>query len=229
MPANTDHEKSLAAKAAVQLVKNNQVIGLGTGSTAAFAVYEIAQMVQNGLQVQAVATSEHTAALATSLGIPIIDINTVDQIDITIDGADEFTKELQLMKGGGGALLREKIVASLSTQVVIIADSSKLVDRLGKFTLPIEIIPFASNYVLHQLKKIQGTGNIRTSAGKTFITDSGNYIMDTDFGLIENPQQLADTLNSIVGIVEHGLFINLATSVIMGSGDDVKIFAQPQQ
>ena len=179
-------------------------MGLGTGSTAAFAVHEIAQMVQNGLQVQAVATSEHTAALATSLGIPVIDINTVDQIDITIDGADEFTTTLQLIKGGGGALLREKIVASLSKQVVIIADSSKQVNRLGKFTLPIEIIPFASNYVLHQLKKIQGKGVIRTSAGNNFITDSGNYIMDTDFGLIEDPQQLANTLNSITGIVEHG-------------------------
>ena len=204
-------------------------MGLGTGSTAAFAVHEIAQMVQNGLQVQAVATSEHTAALATSLGIPVIDINTVDQIDITIDGADEFTTTLQLIKGGGGALLREKIVASLSKQVVIIADSSKQVNRLGKFTLPIEIIPFASNYVLHQLKKIQGKGVIRTSAGNNFITDSGNYIMDTDFGLIEDPQQLANTLNSITGIVEHGLFINLATSIIMGSGDEVKIFAKPPQ
>ena len=204
-------------------------MGLGTGSTAAFAVHEIAQMVQNGLQVQAVATSEYTAALATSLGIPVIDINTVDQIDITIDGADEFTTTLQLIKGGGGALLREKIVASLSKQVVIIADSSKQVNRLGKFTLPIEIIPFASNYVLHQLKKIQGKGVIRTSAGNNFITDSGNYIMDTDFGLIEDPQQLANTLNSITGIVEHGLFINLATSIIMGSGDEVKIFAKPPQ
>jgi len=229
MPANTDHEKLLAAKAAAKLVKNNQVIGLGTGSTAAFAMHEIAQRVQDGLQVQAVATSEYTAALATSLGIPVIDVNTVDQIDITIDGADEFTTELQLIKGGGGALLREKIVASLSKQVIIIADSSKQVKRLGKFTLPIEIIPFASNYVLHQLKKNQGKGVIRTNAGNTFITDSGNYIMDTDFGLIEDPQQLANTLNSITGIVAHGLFINLATSIFMGSGDAVKIFAKPPQ
>lgn len=212
-------EKELAAKEAVKLVSDNQIVGLGTGSTAVYAVKEIGNLVKDGLKIQAVPTSNKTKELAETLNIPIVDINKIDFIDITIDGADEFNSDLLLIKGGGGALLKEKIVASMTKQEIIIADSSKKVDKLGKFPLPVEVIPFAANYVMRKLSQINGSGKIRVKDNSTFITDEGNYIIDTDFGFITDPVQLSDTLNAIEGIVAHGLFIKLAYKVIMGAGD----------
>ena len=220
-----DQEKQLAAIEAAKLVKDNTIVGLGTGSTAFYVVHEIARMVKEGLQIRAIPTSDNTAALATSLGITLIDINSIDAIDITIDGADEFTNSLALIKGGGGALLKEKIVASLTKEEIIIADASKQVALLGKFPLPVEVIPFASNYVMRQLTLLNGKGKIRQSGEKPFVTDEGNYIIDTDFGLIENPALLSETLNQITGVVAHGLFINLTSKVIMGKGDTTVVFA----
>ncbi|MBV4358649.1 ribose-5-phosphate isomerase RpiA [Pinibacter aurantiacus] len=217
-------EKELAAKEAVKAVKQNQIVGLGTGSTAKYVIIELGKMVKDGLKIQCIPTSNKTAELATSYNIPLVDINMVDHIDVTIDGADEFTKEKMLIKGGGGALLREKIVASLSREEIIIADASKKVDKLGKFTLPIEVIPFALNYVQLQLTALQGKGKLRQLDGKPFLTDQQNYIVDADFGLIDNPPALAEKLNQIEGLVAHGLFIGLATRVIMGIGDSVQVF-----
>lgn len=225
MPKDVEKEKQLAAKEAVKFINNNQVVGLGTGSSATYAIMEIGKMVKNGLNIQAVPTSNKTKLLAESLNIPLIDINTVDSIDITIDGADEFTDDLILIKGGGGALLNEKIVASLTKDEIIIADSTKKVDVLGKFKLPVEVIPFASNYVLNQIQLIKGLGNIRLVSGKPFITDHGNYIIDADFGLINNPFFLSDKLNTIEGIVGHGLFIKLVSRVIMGNNDSTITFS----
>ncbi len=219
MIKDLDTEKQLAAKEAVKLISNHQIVGLGTGSTAKYAITEIGALVKNGLQIQAVATSIKTAELATTLNIPLIDIDSVVSIDITIDGTDEFTNDLVLIKGGGGALLREKIVASLSKETIIIADSSKQVTELGKFKLPIAVLPIACNYVLKQIKKLDGSGTVRVIAGKPFITDDGNYIIDANVGLIKNPAALAMELNNIVGIVEHGLFVHLASKVIMGNGE----------
>lgn len=213
-----ESEKQLAAKEAVKLIGNHQIVGLGTGSTAKYAIAEIGKLVKDGLQIKAVATSIHTAELATSLNIPLVTIDSVLSIDITIDGTDEFTKDLTLIKGGGGALLREKIVASLSKKTIIIADSSKLVTVLGKFKLPIAVLPIAFNYVLQQIKNLHGTGELRTVSGKPFITDEGNYIVDAHFGWIDNPASLSADLNNVSGIVVHGLFINLASKVIMGKG-----------
>lgn len=219
MEKDIDKEKHLAAKEAVKLIKNNQIVGLGTGSTAVYAVKEIGNLVKNGLKIHGVPTSNKTKELAETLNIPLIDINEADTIDITIDGADEFTSGLVLIKGGGGALLREKIVASMTKEEIIIADSSKKVDRLGKFPLPIEVIPFAANYVLRKLSEIQGHGKIRIKDNSAFITDEGNYIIDTEFGVITDPVYLSDHLNNIEGVVGHGLFINLAKKVIMGIAD----------
>lgn len=217
MTKDLEMEKKLAARQAVRFIKDNQIVGLGTGSTAMYAIREIGEMVKNGLQIQAVATSGQTEKLARSLNIPLVDINSIDSIDITIDGADEFSNDLTLIKGGGGALFKEKIVASLSRELIIIADSSKKVDLLGKFRLPIEVVPFASNYVLNQIRSINGMGEIRMLLDDYFITEQGNYIMDCDFGFIENPLFLADQLKKIEGITAHGLFIDLAGKVIMGT------------
>jgi ribose 5-phosphate isomerase A len=217
-------EKELAAKEAVKFIKQNQVVGLGTGSTAKYVIFELGKMVKNGLKIQCIPTSNKTAELATSHNIQLIDINTVDHIDVTIDGADEFTKEKMLIKGGGGALLKEKIVASLTQQEIIIADASKKVEKLGKFTLPIEVIPFALNFVQHQVAALQGKGKLRMNNDKPFLTDQQNYIVDADFGLIDNPPALAEKLNQIEGLVAHGLFIGLAERVIMGVGDRVDVF-----
>lgn len=219
-----ENEKTNAAKEAVKYIKPGMTVGLGTGSTAHFATLAIAELVKSGLQIKAIPTSEKTKNLAASLNIPLVDINDVAYIDITIDGADEFTQNLLLIKGGGGALLREKIVASKTLYQIIIADSTKLVDRLGKFKVPVEVIPFAANYVLQALKKAGGTGIIRKSAGEIFKTDQNNIIIDADFGLIDNPAQLAPALDAIVGVVEHGLFINLCNKIIMGKDNSVVFF-----
>lgn len=219
MAKDLEKEKYLAAKEAVKLIKNNQIVGLGTGSTAVYAVKEIGNLVKNGLKIQGVPTSDKTKELAEALNIPLIDINEITAIDITIDGADEFTGDLALIKGGGGALLKEKIVASMTREEIIIADSSKKADKLGKFALPVEVIPFANNYVMRKLSEIQGNGKIRTKENAPFITDEGNYIIDIDFGVIDDPAYLSDYLNSLAGVVAHGLFINLAKKVIMGVSD----------
>lgn len=214
-------EKQNAAREAVKLIKDHQVVGLGTGSTAVLAIHEIAKRIQDGLSIRGIPTSDSTAALARALSIPLIDINSVPHIDITIDGADEFTKELHLIKGGGGALLKEKIVAARTLQEVIIADASKYVEKLGKFRLPVEVIPFATGYVLQEVEKLNGRGKIR---GEPFITDEGNYIIDVDFKRIEDPVLLSAQLKSIIGVVEHGLFTGLAERVLMGEGNTVKVF-----
>ena len=224
---NSEREKQLAAKEAVKFIKGNQIVGLGTGSSAYYAVLEIGELVRLGLKIQGIPTSNKTKELAESLNIPLVDIHNIHSIDITIDGADEFTTGLELIKGGGGALLREKVVASMTKQLIIITDSSKKVDKLGKFRLPAEVIPFASGYVINQLKNLGGNGTIRMTGEKPFLTDQGNYIVDTDFGLIKDPANLSARLNEIVGLVEHGLFINLAGKVIMGTGDLTVIFESP--
>lgn len=199
MTKDLEKEKKLAAKEAVKYLSNNKIVGLGTGSTVTYAIKEIGELVKSGLKIKAVPTSIKTKELAESLEIPLIDINSIDKIDITIDGADEFNPDLILIKGGGGALLREKIVASLTTDQIIIVDSSKKVEKLGKFMLPIEVIPFASKYALSKINQLSGTGKIRTIQDTPFLTDEGNFIIDVNFGLITNPVYVANRLNEIGG------------------------------
>ena len=218
------NEKQLAARQAVKLLQDGQIVGLGTGSTALYAIQAIGERVAQGLKIQAVATSVQTEALAENQRIPLIEISTVESIDITIDGTDEFTRDRLLIKGGGGALLREKIVALLSRQVVIIADSSKRVETLGKFKVPLAVVPYASNYVLRQLPALHGQGKVRMTFGIPFRTDEGTCIIDADFGLINDPVALSGQLNAMEGIVAHGLFIGLASQVIMGQGDGKIVF-----
>ncbi|WP_293786833.1 ribose-5-phosphate isomerase RpiA [uncultured Pedobacter sp.] len=219
-----DAEKLSAARAAVKFVKDGDVVGLGTGSTTTFAIIELGKRVKDGLQIKAAASSIRTEELAKSLGIEVLDLGRLSQIDISIDGADEFTASLDLIKGGGGALFREKIVASLSKNAIIITDSSKKVKKLGAFTVPVEVIPLAYQYVFDQINKLGGSGILRTVDHQAFITDNGNLIIDADFGLIDDPAKLASNLNQINGILAHGLFVNLTSKVIMSNGTDLIIF-----
>lgn len=221
---NLEKEKFLAAAEAVKLIKDNQIIGLGTGSTAEFAVREIGKLVEKGLKIKSVPTSNKTAELAKSLNIPLISLDEVDSIDLTIDGTDEFDANLNLIKGGGGALFREKMVARLTEKEVIIADSSKKVDVLGAFKVPVEVVPIALNYAQKQIEKIGGATKIREKDGKIFVTDAGNKILDADFGEIKEANDISEKLNAIEGVVCHGLFINLANIVIMSKGNEIKVF-----
>lgn len=223
---NIDIEKQNAAREAVKFIKENDIVGLGTGSTAFFAIQEVALLVKNGLKIKGVPTSEHTASLAQSLGIEMLDINAVQSIDITIDGADEFDASLNLIKGGGGALFREKIVASMTKKEIIIADSGKMVDKLGAFKVPVEVLPLALNYVQQELLKLHGKGYLRMKDGQPYITDNHNLIVDTDFGPITDAAGLSEQLNLVEGVVAHGLFVNLAAMVIQGKGSETIFYTK---
>jgi ribose 5-phosphate isomerase A len=217
-----DREKEAAARASLRFVRDGDIVGLGTGSTAAYAVRFLGERVQAGLKIRGIPTSIHTAELAESLGIPLTTLDEVQQIDVTIDGADELDANLQLIKGGGGALLREKIVASASLKEVIIADSSKQVAVLGKFPVPVEVIKFAEALVTKRIVALGATVKTRTdSSGEKFVTDEGNHILDCSFGKIPDPPALAGKLEKIPGVVEHGLFIGMASVVLIGKGDQV--------
>jgi ribose 5-phosphate isomerase A len=217
-----DREKEAAARASLRFVRDGDIVGLGTGSTAAYAVRFLGERVQAGLKIRGIPTSIHTAELAESLGIPLTTLDEVQQIDVTIDGADELDANLQLIKGGGGALLREKIVASASLKEVIIADSSKQVAVLGKFPVPVEVIKFAEALVTKRIVALGATVKTRTdSSGEKFVTDEGNHILDCSFGKIPDPPTLAGKLERIPGVVEHGLFIGMASVVLIGKGDQV--------
>lgn len=218
--------KKSAAEAAVTLVREGMVVGLGTGSTAAYAVDGVGRLVKNGLHLVGIPTSEQTAAQARGHGIPLATLGEIGDVDLTIDGADEIERgSLNLIKGRGGALLREKIVATASRRLVIIADETKLVDRLGtRYAVPVEVTPFGWQTTARKLEKLGAKVSLRSAAdNQIFITDGGNYILDCAFGPIAAPAFLEQELNNIVGVVEHGLFLGIATEVIIGGCDGVNV------
>jgi ribose 5-phosphate isomerase A len=229
MMGNTiELEKEAAARAAVRLVNDGEIVGLGTGSTAAYAVRLLGERMRQGLKIRGVPTSVATQQLAASVGIPLMTLDQVQQIDITIDGTDEFDPALNLIKGGGGALLREKVIAAVSRREVIIADSSKQVPILGKFPLPVEVIPFARTVVAKKIEAWGASVTLRPNKeGNIFITDEGHHILDCKFGEIPDPPALACRLEAIPGIVEHGLFIGLAGLVLVAKGDQVTEIQRP--
>ncbi|WP_034256964.1 ribose-5-phosphate isomerase RpiA [Arenibacter latericius] len=219
-----DHEKKLAALEAVKYVKQGMTVGLGTGSTANFMIKELGIQVANGLNIKGVPSSENTRKLALDLNIPLISLEKADSIDLTIDGTDEFDPYLQLIKGGGGALLHEKILAHNSDLVIIIADSHKQVDRLGSFKLPIETIPLATRKIMQLLDNMQLQPIMRKKEEQLFITDEGNHIIDLNIKHINNLPLLNYTLKQIPGIVETGLFLDMADIIIVGKGASTLTF-----
>ncbi|GGE06375.1 ribose-5-phosphate isomerase [Gemmobacter megaterium] len=222
-----DKAKFVAARRAVAFVEDGMRLGLGTGSTAAWMVRCLADRVQNeGLRVTGVPTSTRTAELARQLGIRITSLDEAKWLDLTIDGADEFDANLALIKGGGGALLQEKIVATASDQMIVITDAAKEVAHLGAFPLPVEVIPFGwqttralVGETLGSLDVLGREVTLRMNGDRPFVTDEGNYILDLHLGRIDNPRQLSLVMNQIPGVVENGLFIDICDIVIVGHGD----------
>lgn len=213
--------KKAAGYAAADLVENGMTIGLGTGSTAKYFIEKLIQRHKEGLDVRAVSTSLRSEKQAKDGGIPIIDINTLTSLDMVVDGADEIDESKQMIKGGGGALLREKIVATMSKEMIVVVDEKKLVDKLGKFPLPVEIIPFGHLSIIHQINQLGYKGHLRQNEkNECYVTDNHNYIYDIHFpSLIENPENLHNILKKIVGVIETGLFLHLAGRIVVGYKD----------
>jgi len=217
--------KQEAAIKAAEFVKDGMIVGLGTGSTTAFFVQELGRrMKEESLQITGVTTSSQTSQLAQSLNIPLKDIDQVGKIDLTIDGADEVDSQLNGIKGGGAALLMEKIVATYSTDYMWIIDESKLSECLGAFKLPVEVIPYGSDQLFKQFEKQGYTPSYRTDEkGQKLVTDMQHYIIDLDLKSIENPEKLAQKLDQTVGVVEHGLFNNMVKKVIVAGQSGIQI------
>jgi len=225
-----DRQKHAAAKRALELVEPGMTLGLGSGSTARHFVDLVGEKVSAGLDIRCVATSEATAAQARALGIRLATLDEIDELDVTIDGADEIDPQLRLIKGGGGALLREKIVAAASQLMAVVADASKLVPRLGAFPLPVEVVPFGLAATRRHIERVIADlglgGPIRLRGGSTpFVTDGGHYILDCSLAAIRDPERLGASLSLIPGVVEHGLFIGLARKAIVAGADGVEVLA----
>lgn len=233
MTANpdSDQRKREAARRAIELVEPGMRLGLGTGSTARHFVDLVGEKVAEGLDVRCVATSEATAAQANALGIPLATLEELPELDLTVDGADEVDHELRLIKGGGGALLREKIVAAASRQMAVIADATKLVRRLGAFPLPVEVVPFGLAATRRHIERaaaelgLAGPIQLRGRA-QPFVTDGGHCILDYSLGAITDPERLAEALSRIPGVVEHGLFIGYARTAIIAGPESVEVFSR---
>jgi ribose 5-phosphate isomerase A len=223
-------QKRVAAARAVEFVRSGMRLGLGTGSTARHFVELVGERVRAGLDIVAVPTSQATHADAQRFGIPLTTLEEVSELDLTVDGADEIGPDLVLIKGGGGALLREKIVAGASARMIVIADESKCVDTLGRFPLPIEVAPFGVAATLRELERAIADGrqaaslNLRKGRdGHAFVTDGGHWIIDATLGRIDDPAAMAHALCGIPGVMEHGLFIDLAQMAIVAGPDGVKV------
>ncbi len=228
---SAEDQKRRAALRALDDVQNGMRLGLGSGSTAAHFVDVLAESVAQGLDVICVPTSEATAGQARAGGISLTTLDEMPELDLTVDGTDEFDDTLTLIKGGGGAHLREKIVALASKQLTIIADASKHVKTLGKFALPVEVVPFGARVTVARLERVarefgcQGPITQRTKNGEVFFSDGGHLIYDCAFGEIADAASLGVALNAIPGVVEHGLFVSIATKVIVGTDDDTIVIS----
>jgi len=222
-----DKAKFVAAKRAVDYVEDGMRVGLGTGSTAAWLVKMLGELVRDeGLKIKAVPTSNRTAQLARDVGIDVFTLDQVKWLDLTIDGADEFDPQLNLIKGGGGALLQEKIVATASDQMVVISDASKSVETLGAFPLPVEVVKFGWETTKELIEECLSNVNVLGSAvtlrmqnDAAMITDEGHYILDLHLKRIENPRELSLIMNQVPGVVENGLFLDIADAIVIGHGD----------
>jgi ribose 5-phosphate isomerase A len=218
-----DEAKQLVAKRAVEFVEDGMRVGLGTGTTATMFIRELAVRVQQGLKIRCVASSDASHELALSLGMDVRTLDELPELDVYIDGADEVGPGLALIKGGGGALLREKIVTSAAKEFVVVVDSTKVVERLGKFPLPVEVVKMALPVVEPKLAALELNPTLRKakSGDGPYLTDEGNYILDCACGVIDEPEVLAAEIRGIVGVVEHGLFLGMATLALVAGEDGV--------
>jgi ribose 5-phosphate isomerase A len=208
------NEKKEVGEKAVDYVKEGMVVGLGTGSTVFYTISKLGKLVQQGFSIKGIPTSKQTEKLAIDVGIPLVSLNEIDHIDLAIDGADEVNRDLDLIKGGGGALLREKIIAKAAKTFIVVSDSHKNVDTLGTFPLPIEVVPFGYEMTMKYIRELGGNPKLREKDGNPFLTDNGNYIIDSSFQEINHPKELEQNLNLIPGVVDNGLFVGLADAVI---------------
>jgi len=222
-PADVEAQKQAAAERALELVKPGTIIGLGTGSTARYFIEALARKVRNGLKIQAVVTSVESRTQAETGGIPIIE-RVEGSLDLAVDGADEIDPAVNCVKGRGGALLREKIVAHASRRFVLIADESKLVGRLGRGPVPIEVLPFLWEATSRSIESLGGRPELRMAAGQPFKTDNGNLVLDTSFGAVD--AALGVALHAIPGVIEHGLFFGMARAAIVGSAAGIRILGE---
>ncbi len=220
--------KRMAAEAAVERVKEGMVLGLGTGSTTRYAIEKLGRLMNESLNILCIPTSDATAELARSLGIPLTSLSEHPAVDLTIDGADEVDPRLNLIKGMGGALFREKLVALSSTQMIVIVDESKLVDFLGQRTpVPTEVLPFAWKQTRRRLGELGCTPSLREVGDQPFITDNGNYVLDCRFPHIEEASDLAEGIKAIPGVMEHGLFLDMADTVLVGRSQGITEIRRP--
>ncbi|MBN7576804.1 MULTISPECIES: ribose-5-phosphate isomerase RpiA [Clostridium] len=216
-------QKRVAGEKSTEYIKDGMILGLGTGSTAYYMIKKVGELIKNGIKIKAVATSKSTESLARELKIPLLSIDEVDRIDLAIDGVDEIDNEFNAIKGGGGALFREKIVASLANEVIWIMDESKLVDGIGEFPLPVEILPYGYKHVIKELQDYSLNPKIRMKEEEIFVTDNGNYIVDLHIGKPMNISDVYNKVNRITGVLETGLFINMCDRIIIGTNSGAKI------
>ena len=218
------NSKQMVGEKAAEYVKDGMIVGLGTGSTAYYLVEALGRRVKEGLTITGVTTSTRTKEQAESLNIPLVDLNDVEKIDLTIDGSDEVSQEYQGIKGGGGALLFEKLVANASEKVIWIVDDSKMVEKLGAFPLPVEIVSFGYKQLFRLFESKNLNPKLRlTDSKEVYLTDGGHYIIDLHLNKIENPKELATWLDGLTGVVEHGLFLDMVNTVIVGHENAVKV------
>jgi ribose 5-phosphate isomerase A len=223
-----DEPKKRAAESALELIRDGQIVGLGTGSTAKFAIEGLGRRVREGLSVKGVPTSIATERMAREFGIPLVDLNEAGPIDITLDGADEVDPDFNMIKGGGGALTREKLVALASAKRVILVDETKLVSKLGQARLlPVEVLPFSWTLSARLLTGLGCVANLRRHAGIPFVTDNGNHILDCAFGPIEDAAALEKRIKLLPGVIECGLFVGIADTLVIGFDDRVEIRERP--
>ena len=226
MAENQDFYKKAAAEKAVEYVEDGMVLGLGSGTTVYWFLKRLGELVDQGLNIKGIPSSLRTEGWAKEFGIPLTDFSKVETLDLAIDGADEIDPNFQLTKGGGGSLVREKLVNAHAKRVIIIADESKMVDHLGSFPLPVEVVPFAWQRTADKIAILGGTPVLRQRNGDVFVSNNGNYILDCSFGRIEDPITLHTNLKLLLGVVETGLFIDMTDKVILSGPEGAKVLSK---
>jgi ribose 5-phosphate isomerase A len=217
-------QKKIAGEKSAEFLENGMTVGLGTGTTAFYMVKKVGELVKSGLDIKAAGTSRGTELLAKSLGIPVIGIDEAGTIDLVIDGVDQIDGRFNAVKGGGGALFREKIVASAAKEVIWIMDESKRVDDITRFPIPLEVLPFGYTHVMHQLKHSGFQPSLRLKNGEKFVTDNGNYIIDVQANGAIDVLNIKEKLDSIVGVLETGLFLNMCSRIVIGTDAGAEVY-----